>query len=144
MADFLDRTTSQDWKPRPPELILSGRKAGRTMTMQMMEAYGRSPTLRFALAMARAMERKLGLNRHKGDRASWATCDPAELLGRTYEELDELLAAIAAGRPVEEVLAEAADVANMAMMTADAYIHETSNGRQSVVDIAPSEWTEVR
>lgn len=65
-------------------------------------------------AFARAMEQELKANDHKG---GWHDCDPAWLLGRLREETDELAGAVAAGGP--DVLAEAADVANYAMMIAD-------------------------
>lgn len=83
---------------------------------------------------AQEMERKLSLNRHKGDRegrpydddpdltyGGWLHDEPYQLHWRILEELDELRRAITSGASFEDVAAEAADVANMAMMMADAY-----------------------
>lgn len=93
-----------------------------------------SKTWPVVMAFAVEMERKLSLNRHKGDRegrpydddpdvifGGWLHDEPSSLHWRVLQELDELRQAIAQGTPFEDVAAEAADVANMAMMMADAY-----------------------
>jgi NTP pyrophosphatase (non-canonical NTP hydrolase) len=56
---------------------------------------------------------------HKGDRNNWVNGDVSHLLERVAEELQELREAVELGH--SEVLLEAADVANMAMMVADCY-----------------------
>lgn len=73
-------------------------------------------------AFARAMMGKLHKNHHKGDRAQWRDDMPSDLITRAQEELDELRAEVGKGGwgiGRSMILAEAADVANMAMMTAD-------------------------
>ncbi len=65
-----------------------------------------------------ACERKLRLNRHKG---GWQNTTMAYLLRRLAQEKGELVRAVRANRPRAEVLEEAADVANFAMMIADVY-----------------------
>lgn len=70
---------------------------------------------------AKQMEQALRKNDHKG---GWDKCDPYDLLERLREESDELHEAIGpSGRmfPGLAVIAEAADVANYAMMIADQY-----------------------
>ena len=70
---------------------------------------------------SQAMFKKLLDNRHKGD---WSACDYAYLLRRLREETEELrfrllgLIRSQATTP-EQILSEAADVANFAMMIAD-------------------------
>ena len=67
-----------------------------------------------------AMKAKMTANSHKGD--MWKNEMTADaLLVRVQEELNELVQAVAYGVDPEFVLAEAADVANMAMMVADNY-----------------------
>jgi NTP pyrophosphatase (non-canonical NTP hydrolase) len=69
-------------------------------------------------AFAEAMERKLAANDHKG---GWSGCNSAWLLMRLREETEELAEALHAhyvGTPAD-VLAEAADVANYALMISD-------------------------
>ncbi len=68
------------------------------------------------------MLEKLRENRkHKGDREGWKNDDPFDLLDRVLEEAKELKAEL---RKIPSdptaILREAADVANMAMMVADA------------------------
>ena len=65
------------------------------------------------------MKVKLFEKKHRG--ASWANDTPNSLARRVYQELAELEFAINSKQPVVEVEREAADVANMAMMVADAY-----------------------
>lgn len=62
-----------------------------------------------------AMFSKLLANRHKGD---WSRCDFGYLLDRLRGESLELERSIGNKTP-EEILSEAADVANFAMMIAD-------------------------
>lgn len=71
--------------------------------------------MRFAVAM----EGKLAQNRHKGDRAGWLAMDCGELRDRLRDEVDELDDAIRNLSGPKAILAEAADVANFAMMIAD-------------------------
>lgn len=67
---------------------------------------------------AEAMEAKLKANDRKG---GWERMTPSWLRRRLDTELREFDRARKAGRPVSEVLAEAADVANFLMMLADNY-----------------------
>lgn len=80
---------------------------------------------------AKSMKLKLGCNAHKGNR--WEYDDPRDLLARVREELDELEPAIHGNGGV--VRHEAADVANMAMMVADAY--EALDARTYVLRMGP-------
>ncbi|MGE7271378.1 hypothetical protein ACQKK5_07950 [Brevibacillus panacihumi] len=59
---------------------------------------------------AEEMEKKLRENDHKG---GWEDCDILWLYGRLLEEVDELAAAEG-----DDIVREAADVANFAMMIA--------------------------
>lgn len=68
-----------------------------------------------------AMEEQLLLNDHKG---GWRDEEISWLIGRAREELAELEDAVRQKRPVLEVLGEAADVGNFAMMVADVYAHD--------------------
>lgn len=63
------------------------------------------------------MARKLKCNEHKG---GWEGLSVDELFGLLEEELDELADAIMNGTAAD-VIDEAADVANFAMMIADLY-----------------------
>lgn len=72
-----------------------------------------------AARWSKRMEKELKANSHKG--ISWFDDDPAALVERVYDELDELKRAIDAGLSPDEVEAEAADVGNMSGMAADAY-----------------------
>ena len=67
------------------------------------------------LAFAIAMERELRANDYKG---GWKECDSASLLQHLDEEVYELTEE-AMKSTSENVLSEAADVANLAMMVAD-------------------------
>lgn len=100
-----------------------------------------SKTWPVVLAFAVEMERKLSLNRHKGDRegtidetdtdargpglhgihGGWIYDRPVSLCRRVDEEAKELLDEIETATTFGKVFAEAADVANMAMMVADAW-----------------------
>jgi len=79
-----------------------------------------SPTWPVVLAFAKIMEHKLAQNRHKGGRDGWLTDGVHELKGRIYDEYVELDDALLT-KPMMalDVALEAADIANMAMMTAD-------------------------
>lgn len=64
------------------------------------------------------MRAKLIENRHKG---GWRNCSVSALLRRVHEELGELVEAVMNDEAMEHIDAEAADVANMAMMVADVF-----------------------
>ena len=64
---------------------------------------------------AARMSAKLRQNEHKG---SWDNCNYDYLLNRLRQETEELAEAIAGGTATD-VIDEAADVANFAMMIAD-------------------------
>ncbi len=73
------------------------------------------------LGFAREMEAKLRANDRKG---GWRYCDLRYLSYRLRRETDELVAAVQAARNGTDeqrraIVAEAADVANFAMMIAD-------------------------
>lgn len=65
---------------------------------------------------AEIMERTLRDNDHKG---GWKGCTDEYLISRLREEVDELIAAMAAKEPRDVIYKEAADVANFALMIAD-------------------------
>lgn len=101
------------------ETVLSERLAGTSHAMY-------SATWPWVLAFARRMEAKLEANRHKGDREGWLSDRPRALFERLTEEVRELRLALRLDKPrwyergeIDEVTAEAADVANFAMMIAD-------------------------
>lgn len=81
-------------------------------------------------AFALAMEDKLRQNDHKG---GWDDCSKQYLAMRLTQEREELRSAIARGDPPEDIMKEAADIANFAMMVAD-----LCGGLQRVV-LAPHE-----
>lgn len=91
------------------------------------EATMDSPTWPYVLAFARQMEGKLDQNRHKGNREGWLKDAPIDLLARLVEEVVELQHAIDRGWPTDDVDGEAADVANFALMVADAYRHRNGS-----------------
>jgi NTP pyrophosphatase (non-canonical NTP hydrolase) len=89
-------------------------------------------------AFANEMEKKLALNRHKGDREGWRKMEPRELFDMLLHEVAELSEALGTqeyGRPIasyneplrsalaadriEQIRFECADVGNLAMMIAD-------------------------
>jgi len=80
------------------------------------------------------MEHKLSTNRRKGDAAGWRADGPERLQPRLDDEVEELDHALSdhyssTGRSNQaalrkEVLLEAADVANFAMMIADCVQNE--------------------
>lgn len=65
---------------------------------------------------AKQMESKLQANDHK---QHWSKCHPDYLIHRLYQEANELWRAIEQKKTAHEVIQEAADVANFAMMLAD-------------------------
>lgn len=65
---------------------------------------------------ARRMEKKLQANDHK---QHWSKCNNDYLIHRLYQEAHELWSAIQNGEPIENIISEAADVANFALMIAD-------------------------
>lgn len=69
-------------------------------------------------SFAAHMQSKLEENAHKG---GWDDDSAEELLARLVEETRELRTAIRKGKPKAEVVEEAADVANFAMMIAEVY-----------------------
>jgi len=83
-----------------------------------------SATWPFVRDFARAMEHKLDVNRHKGDREGWLAESMSDLFNRLQEECEELACAVIDGKPKREVLDEAADIANFCMMIADKYAEE--------------------
>lgn len=68
------------------------------------------------------MVAKLDENSRKGTRLDWREDSPRDLLRRVRQEVEELAEVIEYDDPAE-VLEEAADVANMAMMVADAFAY---------------------
>jgi hypothetical protein len=85
---------------------------GRDMLME-------SPTGPYVARFAVLMEWQLARNRHKGDRPGWMKDTPDALLGRLYEEADELKRDIAAGATPDTIARSAADVANFCLFLAD-------------------------
>ena len=67
---------------------------------------------------ARAMEKKLKANDHKGH---WRHLEVGHLRRRLAQEIEELKRAIDANESPARVLLEAADAANFAMMIAENY-----------------------
>jgi NTP pyrophosphatase (non-canonical NTP hydrolase) len=89
------------------------------------DAPAESPTLPLVLWFAEEMEKKLALNRHKGGPAAWRKDDPFDLASRVRRETDELVVAMrdwlkhGDNTTTGDIIKEAADVANFAMMIAD-------------------------
>ena len=88
---------------------------------------GRGRSIRHRLTRAvsvwsKTMEDKLLENEHRGE--SWLEANSLELMKGLHTESVELHSAIDAGKSVNDVRREAADVANYAMMVADAYEQE--------------------
>ncbi|MFZ5440494.1 MAG: hypothetical protein ACOZQL_10825 [Myxococcota bacterium] len=82
------------------------------------DEFSRWPVVR---EFARAMMRKLDQHAPKrGGREGWQNDDPRALWCRVTEEAGELWNALGLSGTKQQVLDEAADVANMAMMVADA------------------------
>lgn len=132
MSEVISQQITHEWRHKLPPS--TDRTTGPKMTATQ------SPTYRYVLAFGKLMEWKLSQNRHKGDRNGWIGDSPMDLYDRVKEETTELLVALANGGTWEEVALEAADVANMAMMVADAYVHQKSEGSHTIVDLEPAEW----
>lgn len=81
-----------------------------------------------------AMKTKLAANQHKG---KWEGVNLEELLQRIVDEVDELRQAIKGGNAIE-IMLEAADIANFAMMAADVAV------RQAVAPTPPYPGPRVR
>lgn len=80
---------------------------------ELVDRY-RSSAERFSMAMLA----QLCFNAHKG---VWDEANIRQLIRHLKEEVAELEAAVEKGSPPREVLMEAADVGNMAMMVTEAY-----------------------
>lgn len=89
-----------------PEMLEAHQRQSEILT------YLRPEVLRFA----QAMEEELRRNDHKG---GWKNMTDVSLILRIQEECDELKMVTWNDRPAREILSEAADVANFAMMLAD-------------------------
>lgn len=100
------------------EAVKSDRDKAKALCAAMAGAQN-SPTWPHVLEFALRMEKKLSVNRHKGDRGGWLNDDPLTLHKRLAEEDVELKVAMENGLTAEEIANEAADVANFAMMIAD-------------------------
>lgn len=85
--------------------------AGRTMRRNESEV----------TAFADAMLRELEINAHKG---GWEHESVGWLLRRMKQEVRELDRALKKGAPMGDVISEAADVANFAMMIATNYTRQ--------------------
>ncbi len=83
--------------------------------LQALDTTGYGPRI---AGFFQAMVAKLDANSHK---RGWEHCEYQYLSMRLTQEREELRRAIERGAPVEEVIREAADVANFAMMVADVY-----------------------
>ena len=78
-----------------------------------------SPTMPHVLDFAFRMEKKLALNRHKGNRESWVNESTQFLLSRIVSELGEATERLCNDHGAEDVANELADVGNFCMMLAD-------------------------
>lgn len=85
-----------------------------------MNSPAQSPTRHIVDWFANEMEAKLTLHREKGGPDKWRNERPEDMLGRILDEWNELHNAILTGDPVK-IAAEAADVANFAMIVADIF-----------------------
>lgn len=72
-------------------------------------------------AFALDMQRELDANAHKGQPGSWRECSPEWLWNDTMYHAAKMIYAMKHGE-ADKVSEFAADVANMAMMTRDAYL----------------------
>lgn len=73
------------------------------------------------LRMAQEMEKRLREHDDDRGRTGWKQCDVAYLVARLREETEELINALIDKAGAPSVLAEAADIGNLAMMVADTY-----------------------
>jgi hypothetical protein len=90
--------------------------------MAKVELESGSKTLPWVLRFAHEMEKKLALNRHKGDRGGWLNDSADSLFMRLRVEVEELAKALepdGSSASAVFITGEAADVANFAMMIAD-------------------------
>lgn len=127
-SDWLESDSLIDMQPtNRKETAADIRKASDTIdrlaadlakAKEQLAAVPDSPTWPIVLAFALKMEAKLDKNRHKGDAEGWRKDDPFALHERLCQESNELSDAIGLGS-AEQITAEAADVANFAMMIAD-------------------------
>lgn len=83
-----------------------------------------------------AMRHKLTANKHKG-RRKWETVPVEKLLELMKKEVKELEEAIAGGNTIEMLL-EAADIGNFAMMVAYVAVRRASKGDGSVMTKPPT------
>jgi len=82
-----------------------------------MRDLSNDPVLKFAIAMSG----KLSAN---SDKSGWWNEDNGYLFRRLGQEIAELRRAIKKNKSKEDIIGEAADVANFAMMIADNYEQE--------------------
>lgn len=122
--DFLDwvKKAGEHWKGKDWRAELGREPAPCASCVRLRE----SATWPFVLSFALAMEAKLDRNRHKGDSEGWRKDAPRALFDRLEEEVRELKLALRLGRArwyetaqISDIISEAADVANFAMMLAD-------------------------
>jgi NTP pyrophosphatase (non-canonical NTP hydrolase) len=73
------------------------------------------------LKFAEEMEKKLKENDHKG---GWRNCTIDYLMQRLFQEWGELSYVVHQKKPRKEIVSEAADVANFAMMITEVYRKE--------------------
>lgn len=92
-----------------------------------------SPTIGVVARMAKEMEAKLRANNHKGNRVAWLRSSASELTSGLLQEVAELVESVVEHQPPEFVWAEAADVANTAMMLADRTEHLEEVRRRNTV-----------
>lgn len=78
-----------------------------------------SPTWEHVINFAERMEKKLDINRHKGNREGWLSMSKAALLHRVREELLEVDKKLFSSHSAQDIADECADVANFCMMLAD-------------------------
>ena len=84
---------------------------------------------------AEAMSTELVNNSHKG---GWESCSISWLLLRAKQELGELRTAVERNASPEEVLSEAADVANFCMMIAENYAAEFEEAKCEAANVRSS------
>jgi len=82
------------------------------------------PTLTW---FTKCMEEKLKENDHKG---TWIGCHPDWLFYRLAQEVEELQETLFFTSSSEQIIREAADVANFAMMIADVVRHKGATQRE--------------
>jgi len=120
-SDEADTTLrGEPWPKATPEAIVERHRA-IPLPPGVPTPDTNSPTWAFVFAFACVMEYKLSQNRKKGDSAGWRKLGAAKLQDRLDDEIEELDAALWDGVTPDkrDVLLEAADVANFALMIAD-------------------------